>query len=238
MEKTVKFYGNNKDFLIYKGRKYYYEAYSGSIKWNFDIGKFLSDENYYNETVNDLEFNKYEINYIYNYKGKRLFLPISREFLEYYTTKDEFKNHNNILLSNNSISDNVDSFYEFSTEVEIENFRTSFQRSFAFEDMIYVKTPENENLKLRMNQIFGEPQNIPELENEKYGSGKQYFYYIIPISQINKIIGIKKHKEPSTIGQPDGEQFTGKTEEIFLDLHNFDENIYIIFKEHGMLEIF
>lgn len=237
MEKTVNFYGNNKNFIIYKEKKYYYESYSGRIQWDFDIKKLLSDENYYNEIVNILEFNEFEIIYDYEFRGKRLFLPVSKELIEYHTIKEEFKNNEEIELTNIHLNDNVDSFYQFSTEVEIDNFRTFFQRSFAFKDMIYIETPENENLKSQMNQIFGESQNIPELENEKYGSGKQYFYYIVPKSRIDKIIGFKKYRDTSTFGKQDGEQFTGETEEVILDLHNFDENIYKIFKEHGMLEI-
>jgi hypothetical protein len=57
------------------------------------------------------------------------------------------------------------------------------------------------------------------------------------MARIDKIIGIKRYRDTSTFGKVDGEQFTGKSEEIVLDLHNFDEKIYQIFKEHGMLEI-
>lgn len=135
-------------------------------------------------------------------------------------------------LSNTHLNGkNVDFFYEFSLEIDIEGFRTTFQRSFAFKDMVYIEMPNDENLKFQMTILFGEPQNIPELENEKYGSGKRYFFYIVSKSKIKKIIGIKKFRDKSTIGQPDGEQFTGEVEEIVLDLHNFDENIYKIFEE-------
>ncbi|CAI9429328.1 Uncharacterised protein [Candidatus Ornithobacterium hominis] len=237
MEKTVNFYGNNKDFVIYKGRKYYYENYSGSISWYFDILKLLSDKNYYNETIISLEFNRFEIIYDYQYKRKKLFLPVSKELIEYYSTTKEFENSKTIRLTNIHINNNVNSFYEFSIEVIIDNFRTGFQRSFAFEDKIYIETPENEFLKSQMTQLFGEPENIPELDGEKYDSGKKFFFNIVSKSRIDKIIGVKKYRDTSTIGQPDGEKFTGIEEELVLDLNNFDENIYKIFEDHGMLEI-
>ena len=66
MEKTIVFTGHNSNHIVYKGKKYDYRSYSGRIYWYFEITKLLSDENYYNEIVNTLEFNKYEINYIYN----------------------------------------------------------------------------------------------------------------------------------------------------------------------------
>lgn len=237
MEKTINFNGNNKDFIIYKEKKYYYESYSGRIKWDFEIVKLLSDENYYNEIVESLGFNRFEIIYVYENMYKFLYIPLSKELIEYHTTKEEYKNNDEIELSNINLNNNVDSFYEFSTEVEIDNFRTAFQRSFAFKDMIYIETSENEKLKSHMNHFLGEPQNIPELESEKYGSGKKHFYYIVPKSRINKIIGIKKNRNTSTFGQYDGEQFTGEVEEIILDLNNFDKNIYKTFIEHGMLKI-
>jgi hypothetical protein len=86
-----------------------------------------------------MKFDKYEILYTYGNMSKRLFIPVSKKFIEYYSVKDENKNEDNIELSK--------------------------------------------------------------------------------------------------IGQEDGERFTGEIEEIVLDLHNFDENIYRIFKQHGMLEI-
>lgn len=99
MEKTIVFTGYNSNHIIYKGKKYNYESYSGRIYWYFEITKLLTDDNYYKEIVDLLEFNKYEINYIYNYKGKRLLLPVSKNLIEYYTTKDEYKDYKEILLS-------------------------------------------------------------------------------------------------------------------------------------------
>src|SRR5690606_34413402 len=144
----------------------------------------------------------------------------------------ECSNKKFILLSNTHLDNNVDAFYEFSLEIVVDDFRTTFQRSVAKENMIYIESNIDQNKKIQMTKIFGEPKNIPELENEKYGSGKMYFYYIVPKSKIDKIIGIKRYRDTSTFGQVDGEQFTGEEEEMVLDLHNFDENTYRIFKEH------
>ncbi|MDO5616083.1 MAG: hypothetical protein Q4G16_07825 [Cruoricaptor ignavus] len=244
MEKTIVFTGHNRNHIIYKGKKYDYRSYSGRIYWYFEATKLLSEENYYNEIVNVLEFNKYEINYIYNYRGKRLFIPVSKELIEYYITKDEFENNKEIILSNTHLNYNVDSFYEFDLQVELEGFkRIRFGRigdfgtdicipasNYSCDNLLY-----DEQLKEKMTSMFGKPKVHPQNEGDKYGRfSKEYF---IPKARIAKIIGIKKYRDTSTIGQSDGEQFTGEVDEIILDLNNFDENIYRIFKEHGMLEI-
>ncbi|GIM53289.1 hypothetical protein CAPN004_23180 [Capnocytophaga cynodegmi] len=244
MEKTIVFSGYNSDFIIYKGEKYDYTSYSGRIYCYFEITKLLLDENYYNEIVNILKFNKYEINYSYSYRRKRLFIPVSKELIEYYTTKDEFKNNREITLSNNNLSNNVNSFYEFDLFVEIEGVENKkFGRIGDFgteicipsSDFLHPNLLDDDQLKNKMIELFGEPKVHPQNESDKYGRFSKEFF--IPKSKIKRIIGIKKYRDISTIGQPNGEQFTGETEEFILDLHNFDENIYKIFEEHKMLEI-
>lgn len=235
MGKTIKFYGNKKNFIIYNKKQYYYEICSGRIQKSLDIEQLLSDENYYKNNVDDLEFNRFEIIYDYNNGRKSWFVPLSKELIEYYLIKNV--QQKSIQLTNTNLKNNVDCFYEFSREVEIEGIRTSFTRSFAFEDLIYIETTEDEELNATMTKMFGEPKNIPELESEKYGSGLRYFYFYVPKSRIDKIIGIKRFRDTTTIGEEGGEQFTGEIEEIVLDMHHFDENIYAIFKEHGMLSI-
>ncbi len=265
MAKTIVFTGHNDNHIIYKDRKYKYEKYSGRIYWYFEVSKLLSDESYYNEIVNLLEFNKFqeifehklfsslklnrfEINYFYNYRGKQSFITVSKELIEYYikyyTDKDEFENNKEIILSNTHLNENVNSFYEFDLQVEIEGIkdaRLGRIGDFGTEictpasDYMCSDLLHNEQLKERMTTLFGEAKVHPQNESDKYGRfAKEYF---IPKSRIDKIIGIKKYRDTSTFGQPDGEQFTGEIEEIILDLHNFDENIYKIFKEHGMLQI-
>lgn len=192
--------------------------------------------------------NRFEINCFFNYRGKQSFINASKELIEYYikyyTDKNEFENNKEIILSNTHLNYNVDSFYEFDIKVEVEgledirlekigDFGTEIctpASNFLCSDLLH-----NDRLKQKMATLFGEPKVHPQNEGDKYGRfDKEYF---IPKSKIDKIIGIKKYRNISTIGQPDGEQFTGETEEIILDLHNFDENTYTILKEHGMIEI-
>lgn len=253
MEKTIEFYSNSKNIIIYKHKKYFYELYSGKIEERCQIEFLLNDESLLKELIisgfdcYQKEYWGYEKrffpngNYIIDSKYKNFYIPISKNFIEFYSlnwTKEKSYNQEYITLSNIHLNEkNIESFYEFLLEIDFEVFTSGFQRSIAFKDSIYIEMPNDENLKSQMALFFGKPQNIPELDNEKYGSGKNYFYYIVPKSKINKIIGIKKYRDTSTFGQPDGEQFTGEQEKIILDLHNFDENIYKIFEEHKMLKI-
>lgn len=106
----------------------------------------------------------------------------------------------------------------------------------AYGKAIYISRPKKDEKRLKeMTTLFGEPITVPENESDKYGRLSKD--YIVPLRRIDKIIGIKRYRDISSFGQQDGEQFTGEVEEMVLDLHHFDENIYNIFKEHGMLEI-
>lgn len=255
MEKTIVFTGHRSNHIVYKNKRYDYTSYLGRIDWLFEATKLLTDENYYNEIVNILEFNKlekiyepelfsslelnrFEINDFYNYRGKQSFIPVSKEvieyYIDYYTTIDEDIN-DKVRLSNTHLNENVDSFYEFDLQIEIDKIRINGIYDFD-NQTIEFRTEENEAVKEIMIDLFGEPVVHPANEGDKYlRLVKNYFFS--PKSRIDKIIGVKKYRDTSTIGHPDGEQFTGETEEIILDLHNFDENIYKIFRDHGMLEI-
>ena len=259
MEKTIEFYSYDKNIIIYKYKKYFYDLHSGRIEECCRIEDLLNDENLFKEMITSgfgyyqKEYWGYEKrffpngNYILDSRCKNFYIPISKNFIEFYSlnwAKEECSNQDYIILSNNNLSNNVDSFYEFDLLVElegIENKRFGKVGDFGIEfcipasDFSHPNLLDDEQLKNKMVELFGEPQVHPLNENDKYGRfSKEYF---IPKSKINKIIGIKKYRDTSTIGQPDGEQFTGEQEEIILDLHNFDENIYKIFEEHKMLEI-
>lgn len=132
--------------------------------------------------------------------------------------------------------DDIQSLYDFYIEVEIDGIRMKFDTSQAYVDAIYIKVPwrkEELELKQKMYELFGEPKVTPEDKHEKYGGIPTY---IVPISKIDKIIGIKKYRDKTYIEDYSDKYYTGKEEEFILDLHHFKSDIYQIFKTHDMLK--
>lgn len=249
MDRKITFIDRNIDWLIFKGKLEYYTINSGRITQGFKIKQLLENEQLLKKVIED-GFDSYEKKYL-GYKKrffpngnsvsysiyKKFYIPISQNFIEFYQlnwTNDNW-NKEYITLSNTHLNGkNVESFYEFSILVEIGGIRICGVDNFG--DKICFSFPDDEIIKNKMMELFGEPQVHPQNKDDKYGQfAKDYFF--VPQSRIDKIIGIKKYRDTSTIGQPNGEQFTGEQEEIILDLHNFDENIYKIFEEHKMLKI-
>lgn len=232
MEKILEFRNTEANYIVYGGKLYYYNLSSGRIGDSFIIKELLSNPDYYNDTL-EKGFKYYEKEF-YNKEDERktFYIPLSKEFIEYYRLywKEEYFNEAYIPLYNTQLKNRVEAFYEFSLEIEINSLKTKFLRSVAYKDMIYIIVPTSKLLKEKMSNLLGSPQHIPELENDKYG--RFSLYYIVPTSKIDKIIGVKRFRDATTLGQQDGEQFTGETKELILNLHSFNNEICKSLKQH------
>lgn len=198
--------------------------------------------------VRILMHNQNEIDWLkksdYYYKRKDIEYVPSKELLlnEYEKIMQEEKEDGyylnyryDIYFHKNTTLEKIQSFYDFCLEIEISEMRLKFQTSQAYVDAIYLKVPwKKEELELRqkMTTLFGNPKVVPENEHEKYGGIPDY---IIPISKIDKIIGIKKYRDKTYIEDSYNRHYTGQEEEIILDLHDFDFDIYQTFEKHNML---
>lgn len=236
MEREIIFYRTESNYVFISNEVNDYELYSGVIRGVFNIEKLLTDEYYY-KMITIKGYTYYEKSFWDEKDIRRVFnIPLSKNFIKEVYLHWQGYCKESIVLSNDSLNDNVESFYEFSLELEIEGLKFKFNRSMAYGKAIYISRPKKDEKRLKeMTTLFGEPITVPENESDKYGRLSKD--YIVPLRRIDKIIGIKRYRDISSFGQQDGEQFTGEVEEMVLDLHHFDENIYNIFKEHGMLEI-
>lgn len=237
MGKILKINASVYQFIIVNGKLYGYKSHSGRIVDSFSIEKLLSDSDYYNSTL-ERGFKYYEKDFWNkNDERKTFYIPLSKEFIEYYILywKENFYDEGYIPLYNISLKSNTIIVYDFFIQVEICGLRTKFIQSLIDDSLIYIEKPyNNREIEKKMTTILGVPQVPSDIGYDKYGP---HYYYIVPTDKIDKIIGIKRFKDTSTFGKCDGEKLTGKEEELILDLHNFNENIYEIFKEHGMVEI-
>lgn len=226
------------NIVILNRRLISYHLHSGRVENAFNIEELLSDDEYYENVIKE-GYECYEKEFETPDNRKEVFyVPVSKSFIEFYQLdwSNESSQQDSIpLLYNRDLNNNVEAFYEFSLEAEISGLRTKFIRSLTNDRLIYIEKPyNNEELEKKMTAILGEPQIPCDMEHDK---DESTYYYIVPTKKLDKIIGIKRFRDTSTFGNPDGEKFTGEVEEIILDLHHFDENIYEIFRAHGMVEI-
>lgn len=237
MERKIKIEDISDNLIILNGVLMFYNLHSGYISTSFNIKKLLLEDHYYKKVIeNGYKYYRKKIRTV-NDSPKVFYIPISKNFIEFYQLNwnNESLKKGFITLCNKDLNNNVDAFYEFSLEVEISGLRTKFTQSLIDNYHIYIEKPyNNKALEEKMTTILGAPQVPSDIGYDKY---EPHYYYIVPTDKLDKIIGIKRYRDTSTFGKADGEKFTGEVEEIILDLHNFDENIYKIFKEHGMVEI-
>lgn len=207
----------------------------GRVGRYFDIDKLLLDKQYYAKTIK--EGYKFYSKLFLNARNeaKEFYIPVSEIFIEFYQQNWRGSEEDLIYLYNMDLDNNIDSFYQMSLEIEVGDFRTRFFCGYLEKDKVYIDRPfKDEILEEKLLTLFGEPQAPSDLGECKYSP---IYCYIVPISRIDKIIGLKHFCDKTTISREDGGQFTGETEELILDLHHFDENIYTLLREHGLLEI-
>lgn len=236
MDKIININNSFYQYIVIEGRIHGYKPYSGRLYKYFNVDKLLTDKQYY-QKVSESGYIYFEKEFWIDNKIRQTFdISLTENFVVFFKLnwgKESF--YEGLILLSKVISiNNVESLYEFYLEIEINGIRTKFIQSLNDKNILYIDKPKDEKLEYEMNKILGEPQIPSDIGHDKYGS---HYYYIVPTDKLDKIIGIKRYRDTSTFGKADGEKFTGKIEEIILDLHNFDENIYEIFKEHGMVEI-
>lgn len=236
MDKIININNSVYQYIVIKGRIYGYKPYSGRLYKYFNVDKLLTDKQYY-QKVSESGYICFEKEFWIDNKIRKTFdISLTENFVAFFKLnwgKESF--YEGLILLSKVISiNNVESLYEFYLEIEINGIRTKFIQSLNDKNILYIDKLKDEKLEYEMNKILGEPQIPADIGHDKYGS---HYYYIVPTDKLDKIIGIKRYRDTSTFGKADGEKFTGEVEEIILDLHNFNENIYEIFKEHGMVEI-
>lgn len=236
MERKIRIRYTCNSFIHYQNE--IYESYNHLyIARRYDVRTLILNQKEINELIKLKYY--YASNGIKHVPSKELLLDQYEKMSRQEKEDGYFLNYRYEIYFYKDITlEEIQSFYDFCLEVESYGMRMKFEPSQAYINAIYLKVPwKKEEIKLqqKMTALFGEPKVIPENEHEKYGGVPNY--YIVPISKIDKIIGIKKYRNKTFLEDSFDEHYTGEIEEIILDLHNFDENIYEIFKEHEMVEI-
>lgn len=141
------------------------------------------------------------------------------------------KSFDNIFIYRKISSKDIQEFYEFSSQIEVKGVR------------IYGWNRFNSTTHLFLYELFGDLERH-NLYDKLFGEPEYHYdetpdaqvrYYKFPVSEIDKIIGIKKNFVIDSFDK-DEYEYNGETKEYVLDLHQFDENIYETLKSYHVVE--
>jgi hypothetical protein len=224
--KEIKFMWSSHLWTIYKGELYHNPSGSNEINTlPYEVNDILKDSNLF-ESIKKSDLNKVSIStWIDDRTVIHTYKEVSIEYL-----KEELKNGNKtICFLKETTPQEITSFYKFEVWIETQGVRFiwgHFSQHDDYPDDIVISYLEPEQSHIQYTKITD--------PFEHRGSS-----YLVPMNKIDKIIGIKRYKDCNWIGTgyKHEKNFTGETEEFVLDLHNFNENIYQVFKDHYALDI-
>lgn len=224
MGKTIikEFLYTQSSFVVFKNQLYVYSG-NGRIysKETVFIEEFVKDSSLYDK-IKMSDFN--EISVLSNYNS----LDKSRiSLINYYNDRRQRLKEDKIKLYRQLSSSDVESFYTFEIWLEIKGHRIrpgQFIQTIDYPDDIAIIFDDKKYSYLGRKKI---PAPIEP----------RWEAYLVPKEDIDKIIGIKKFKDVNWIGTEKEDFYSGKEENIVLDLNAFDESIYQIFIQHESFTI-
>lgn len=121
----------------------------------------------------------------------------------------------------------ISSFYLLEVDIVVKGIRIPYnhyvQYKYEEPDAIYV-----------LSRPTYKPLAVAEVPDPLDHLSKAY---LVPLKDIDQIVGVKHYRDPSLIGKDDYSKFTGEKEEVVLDLNSFDMEVYQFFKDHDAVEI-
>lgn len=209
-------------FVVFKGKVYDYNGRSRIYSSNIILLDDLKNKaQLYSDTINS-DFNEFSVLSDFNYTKKN-----RNHLIEYYTERFNSFGVNEISTYRQLNPKETSSFYKFEISIEIDGILIEPDRYVQYSqypDDLIVLFHNKKHLYLSRKEIPApmEPRSKAHL---------------VPKEKVNRIIGKKRFKKTKWIGTEKEDEFTGEEEVFVLDLNNFDEDIYLIFKEHGAIEM-
>lgn len=124
-------------------------------------------------------------------------------------------------------SSEITSFYLLEVDLVVKGIRIPFNHYLHYKyerpDMLFVSSYPSYK-PLAVSEV---PAPLDHLSKA----------YLVPVKDIDQIIGVKYYRDSNFIGKDDYSKFTGEKEEVVLDLNNFDMEVYQFFKDHDAVEI-
>lgn len=207
---------------MYKNQLFTYNG-KGRIysKKTIAVDDFINDPSLYDK-IRMSDFNQFSV--LSNYG-----LPdISRDNLvRYYSERKQRLNDNVIKLYRQLSPTDIELFYSFEVWLEIKGVQVTpgqYGTDVNYPDDVVISFPDTKHWHLGRKKVpaFWEPR-IPA--------------HLVPLTDVDKVIGIKRFKDVSWIGSEKERDFTGEEEKTILDLNSFDKNVYSIFFQHEAITV-
>ena len=175
--------------------------------------------------IQNSEFNLVP-NYYYDKKLDRE-VRVNELITESYLRNKFASENQEIPLARKIESSEITSFYLLEIDVVVKGVRIPYNHYLYYKydrpDMLYVSSYPSYK-PLAVEEV---PAPLDHLSKA----------YLVPLKDIDQIIGVKHYRDPNFIGKDDYNKFTGEKEEVVLDLNNFDMEVYQFFKDHDAVEI-
>jgi hypothetical protein len=218
---TIQFKWNKLDFVLYEGRL---KRFSGphTLIISKDLDLLINNKEAFEVILNS------EYNLCVHYGSGDLKLhKIDRDYL---LERKKF-NDKDILLYKEFNPQKVTDFYLIELWIEINCVR-----------LLYYQQNPGEYNEVRFdyydnNLGYNHPSYFEKFGSRVPCAHDRGLEFVQSVEKIDKIIGMKKYRNQIWIGTDREQDFTGETEEIVLDMHNFDEKTYKFFRQHEAFEI-
>lgn len=218
--KKINFLLTISDFVISDG---FVLPYSGSkqLYKQVEIDVLINDKNALDALICS-SYNKVEKLIDYN------LLIFKQEAISIaYLKERKNKGDTTVMLHKNIDNKDISAFYKFEVWLEIKGVRVSpgqYIQAVDYPDDVAITFPEKKHWHLGRKQIPAPME-------------PRWTAHLVPKKDIDKIIGIKRYKDINWLGTEKENDFTGETEEIVLEMGNFNEKNYDFFKQHEAFEI-
>lgn len=121
----------------------------------------------------------------------------------------------------------ISSFYLLEVDIVVKGIRIPYNH------YVQYKYEEPDAIYVRSRPTY-KPLAVAEVPDPLDHLSKAY---LVPLKDIDQIVGVKHYRDPNFIGKDDYSKFTGEKKEVVLDLNSFDTEVYQFFKDHDAVEI-
>ena len=198
------------------------KSYHGSrrIYNHFKIDDLLADQHLFSQV---LESKYNQIEEVVDYESltfREQAISIS------YLLDRKKRGEDEVIIHRNITSNEITSYYKFEVWIDMEG--------------IFIPPGQYYDIKESPNEMviaFEEKYRHLAVKQISAPWEQRIPAYLTHKSKIDRIIGIKRFKDTNWLATSRKREFNGEKSEVILDLTNFDNDVYSIFKLHEALDI-
>ncbi len=209
-------------FIVFKKQVFPYYGKSKLYANNsIKLEDLINDKDLF-ATIMSSDFNKFSFVSEFEYE------ELNRDnLIEYLINRKTRLDDDEINIYRELKPKDISSFYKFEVTIELDGVLIEpgrYMQYLQYPDDLIVLIYNKEHLYLSRKEI-----PAPMEARSKA--------HLVPKEKVNKVIGKKRFKKTKWIGTEKEDEFTGKEEVFVLDLNNFNQDVYAVFKEHEAIEV-